>query len=187
LTKEQQKTWQNLQVQLHFAGMAIETSLIRALTRLAPQIDRLSKAFVGVFEAFLKNKEVVHWIDAVSQALETFANYVGKPEFVKKIDAFFTHVGKTAESFASMLPDLEAFGRVIAGFVHVIGALVGPLVIGRPFLMMRRCDGTKSTLISPLQFRRSRRSRPSPGGTQGHGFNHSDSRPPGNGTTHVSE
>ena len=181
LTKEQQKTWQNLQVQLHFAGMAIETSLIRALTRLAPQIDRLSKAFVGVFEAFLKNKEVVHWIDAVSQALETFANYVGKPEFVKKIDAFVTHVGKTAESFASMLPDLEAFGRVIAGFVHVIGALVGPPVIGKPLSHDEALRWNKEHPDQPTPVPPEPSLPPFSWWNPGSWLYHSDSRPPGTG------
>jgi hypothetical protein len=98
LTKEQQKAWQGLQVQLHFAGMAIETSLIRALTPLAPQIKKLSEAFVGVFDAFAKNPEVAHWIDSLSDALGHFASYVGTPQFKQDISEFVTHVGEAARA-----------------------------------------------------------------------------------------
>ena len=38
-----------------------------------------------------------------------------------------------AKSFASMLPDLKAFGSAIAGIGHVIGAIVGPFVNGITF------------------------------------------------------
>ena len=143
LSDEELKAWQKLQNQLHFVGVEIEHSLIRALKPLAPHLEALSKAFVGMFTTLLKNPAVAHWIDEVAAALNTFAIYVGKPEFEQDVNKLVTHVGRIAKSLGDMLPSFETFCyiiktifrgvyRVTAASDAIVGAFAAPFVTGMP-------------------------------------------------------
>lgn len=119
LTKQQQKAWQDLQVQLHFAGLSIEQTLIRGLTPLAPQIERLSKSFTDLVDAFLKSPTVKGWIDDLSAGLETFARYIGTPEFKSDVGSFVSGIGRMAIS--------------IKGWLQYFGVLSSPNTGGEQF------------------------------------------------------
>ena len=117
LTQQQQKAWQDLSVQLHFAGMSIETTLIRGLAPLAPNLGRLSEAFRGVFESLLHNKEFGHWIDEAAAGLGTLAHWVGSPKFSEDVQTFVTDIGRMASAIgkaigwiASWFPDAASPG-----------------------------------------------------------------------------
>jgi hypothetical protein len=103
LSRAQQKAWQDLQVQLHLAGLSIEGTLIRGLTALAKPLGHLSNATVGLVETFLKSKTVGHWIDEVAASLESFAKFVGTPEFKTDVEGFVSGVGKMVTAIAGFL------------------------------------------------------------------------------------
>jgi hypothetical protein len=103
LTQQQQKAWQDLQVQLHFAGMSIETTFIRRLTPLVPQINRLSAAFTGLVSSLLKSPEVSRWVDEAATGLGHLAAYIGTPKFSQDVTEFVRDVGLLARGVASAL------------------------------------------------------------------------------------
>lgn len=103
LTKSQQKAWQDLNVQLTRAGQSIEVALIRGLSPLTPQIERLSDAFTKAITAFLSNPKVAEWLNAFAKALETAADYLSSPRFATDMKAFADGIGKLAEKVVSAL------------------------------------------------------------------------------------
>lgn len=103
LTQQQQKAWQDLNIQLNRAGQTIEIALIRGLSPLAPQIARLSDAFSKAIAAFLQNPKVAELLDAFAKSLENFADYIGTPQFAQDVKAFTDGVGKLAEKVVDAL------------------------------------------------------------------------------------
>ena len=108
LTRDQARIWQDLQVQLHRAGREIETVLIVGLTKVAGPLGHLSESFVHVVDAFAKSDAVKGWVDSLASGLETFAKFIGTPEFKADVEGF---VNGLAEA-----------GRAIAGFISSFGS-----------------------------------------------------------------
>jgi hypothetical protein len=98
LTQQQQKAWQDLQVQLHFAGMSIETTFIRGLTPLAPQLKELSESFRVLVESLLQSPDIKGWIDDLAGGLKDFAAFVKTPEFKANIENFAHDIGILAKA-----------------------------------------------------------------------------------------
>ncbi len=101
LTTQQQKAWQDLQVQMHRAGEEIETTFIRGLTPLAPQLEKLSSAFTGLVSSFLQSPQVKAWIDDLAEGLGAFAKFIGTPQFAADVESFTSKVGALARSIGS--------------------------------------------------------------------------------------
>ena len=103
LTQQQQKAWQDLQVQLHIAGLEIENSLIKGLTGLTGPITDLSKAFSDAVADFIKSKEAKEWIDDFGGALKWVAAEMQSEDFRKGVHEFTRDVIALAEAAAHAL------------------------------------------------------------------------------------
>jgi hypothetical protein len=75
------KDWQDLDVQLKRSNTQIEDTLITGLHPLARPLADLSKAVSDVLAAFLSNPHMHEWIEDAATALESFAKYLGTPQF----------------------------------------------------------------------------------------------------------
>ena len=122
------KAWQNLQVQLHFAGMSIETTLIRGLTPLTPQLTQLSKAFTGVFEAFVNSPALKEWLGDVADGMKSLATWIATPQFkssVEDVARGFVNVaraiGYLVEWIYSKFPSLNPGGGSVGGLSAPLG------------------------------------------------------------------
>jgi hypothetical protein len=115
LGAQQQKAWQDLQVQLHRAGETIETVFIRGLTPLAPQIERLSAAFTKAVADILANPQVGKWIDELADKIRQFAEYLGTDRFHKSLEGFIADVEDLAKKG-------EAFAGKVGDFVTWVGS-----------------------------------------------------------------
>lgn len=107
-----QKQWQDFNIQLQRSGITIENSFIRGLAPLAPQLSRLSDAFSGAIDTLLNSPQLGRWIDALSDGMKRFANYLTSPEFTDDVSAFMTGLGKLA----------HYLGRVVDLVTGKIGA-----------------------------------------------------------------
>ena len=103
LTQQQQKAWQDLQVQLHFAGLSIEQTFIRGLTPLAPQLAKLSKSFSDLVDAFLKSPTVKVWIDEAAAGLEHLSKFIGTPQFKQDVESFASGLGRMVSAIAGFV------------------------------------------------------------------------------------
>lgn len=110
LTEDQQKAWQDLQVQLHRAGESIENVFVKGLTPLAPAIERLSEAFTKAVGDLLSRPELKEWIDELAEGIKTFAGYIGSDsfksdagEFVKNVKDFAMSTGEALKTIKSWL------------------------------------------------------------------------------------
>lgn len=132
LPADVQKKWADLSVQLQRAGVQIETVLVRGLYKLAPDLDRLSKAFVAAVSAFIKSPEVKKWIDLAATGLEKFANYVSKPEFAQNVEKFISGIGQLANQIFAVVQKIsDRLGSLTGGGIGKsagIGALIGGAV-----------------------------------------------------------
>lgn len=90
------KDWQDLQVQLHRAGISLENVLITGLAKLSGPIGDLSKGFVNLVEALAKSPVVKEWIEGLAVGLENLAKWIGSDEFKTDVLAFVKNVGKMA-------------------------------------------------------------------------------------------
>jgi hypothetical protein len=106
LTRQQQKAWQDLQVQLHFAGMSIETTFIRGLAPLAPQLRTLSEDFRKFIGGLLKSGAVSHWIDEFGHGLEWLGKTISTPKFEKDVTDFMARIGVMADKVGTVVDAL---------------------------------------------------------------------------------
>lgn len=117
LTGPQQKAWQDLQVQLQRAGESIETTFIRGLTPLAPEIGHLSDAVVKLVNDLFSSNTVKQWIDSLGEGVKWLDTEIRDPAFKKGLEDFTKNVGEAAIALAnfvkwvaSWLPGKEQFG-----------------------------------------------------------------------------
>lgn len=118
LTKEQQRVWQNLQVQLDRAAAQIERTFTVALTNLAPEIEALSRSFQELVDAVANSPQVKQWIKDTAEGLHTFADYIGKPQFKADVLEFMANVGEAGKS-------LLEFARSVAKITAWIDGWLG--------------------------------------------------------------
>jgi hypothetical protein len=112
LSKETQKAWQDLSVQLNRAGLQIENVFAKGLEKLAGPLSHLSDSFVDVVKAFSNSDLLKHWIDAASSSLEQFASYIGTPDFQQSVQNF--------------VDDMKLLGDAVAGVVNFIDSIIHP-------------------------------------------------------------
>ena len=98
LTQQQQKAWQDLQVQLRTAGLQIETTLTKGLTDLAKPIGDLSDAFTRAAADLLSSKELKTWIDDLGHGVEWLAKEIQTPEFHDAVQTFARDVVSLAQA-----------------------------------------------------------------------------------------
>ena len=117
LTSPQQKAWQDLQVQLRRAGDQIETTFIRGLTPLTPQIGELSKAVVKLVDDFFSSGTAKEWIDDLAAGIKWLDDKIEDPNFKTSFEEFIKNVGevakgleRAAEWIASWFPAKEQYG-----------------------------------------------------------------------------
>ncbi len=94
------KRFQDLVTTLSDANKAIDQALIRGLAGLAPGLSKLSDAVQKVVVAFVNSDGLKKWVDQAGVALEQFAGYVGKPEFMDAVKRFAEGIGRLASAVA---------------------------------------------------------------------------------------
>lgn len=77
------KRWQDLSVQLTRASTAVETSFLRALGPLAPELEKLSDAFTAAVTNVLTTDKLREIITATGHGIEQAARYLASPEFMQ--------------------------------------------------------------------------------------------------------
>ena len=91
--------WTNLKVQLHEAGIAIETTLTKKLVPLAPLIGELSKKVVHFINEFVNSKDVTKFIHSVGSGLKEAFQFIES----KKFQTDLTELGHAANVTAKAL------------------------------------------------------------------------------------
>lgn len=91
-------SWQKLSIQLDRAATTIETGFIRNLSPLAPQIEKLSAAFVKVTGDLFSTERLGEVIQVVSKGIEDAAKYIGSDQFKKDLQDFGEGVGEIAKA-----------------------------------------------------------------------------------------
>jgi len=85
------RAWQDFWVQLKRSGNTIETSFIKNLKELTPELIKISDAVAKALDAFLGS-------DRVKQALDDFAKYLSSPEFKQDVGVFLTALKRLGEA-----------------------------------------------------------------------------------------
>jgi len=129
------KAWQDFQVQLTRAGNQIETTFIKGLSPLAPELSKLSDGFSDVVKAFLGSEDVKHWIDLAATGLHEFAGFLHTPKFQKDVRSFIRGVGELATA-------LGAAAKWIAGFIPETPTGPKDAKTGLPSGWKHNADGT---------------------------------------------
>jgi hypothetical protein len=96
------KSWQEFFVQLKRSGNLIETSFIKNLVTLTPQLTRLSESVANAIDGFLGSEEV-------KQKLDELAKYIGSEEFKQAAGDFMQGLKDLAAAIAwvvSTIPNI---------------------------------------------------------------------------------
>ena len=93
------REWTALSVELHKAGILIETGFIRGLAPLAPVFDRIAAAASGAIGAFLESKEVKKGLTEFAAFLQSPALISDLKEFGAAIEIAAHNVKLAAEAF----------------------------------------------------------------------------------------
>ena len=97
------KAWQDFFVQIKRSGHLIETSFIKGLAGLTPQLEQLSKTISVSISDFLGS-------DQVKKAIENFGDYLASPQFKKDLSDFGDGLHVIADGIlwlANFLPKKE--------------------------------------------------------------------------------
>lgn len=125
VTDESNRQWQNFWYQLKESGQQLETSFIKNLTILTPQLQALSKTVVDAIDSFMSSEKV-------KVALEEFNEYLKSPEFKQDIETFFNAIKKLANaafSAAQFLGLISAKNPIKGGMVDTSPSGVGGAVM----------------------------------------------------------
>lgn len=116
LSKEQQKAWQDLQVQFTRAGATIEAVFIRGLTPLAPAIENLSRAFTQAVADILSSPKLKEWIEDLANGIKWLATYISsgelKDDFIKAATAigeFAVGVSNIVSAFSDAITRIKSW------------------------------------------------------------------------------
>jgi predicted nucleic acid-binding protein len=109
------RSWQEFFVQLKRSGNLIETSFIKNLTVLTPQLKDLSESVAKAIDGFLGSEEV-------KQKLKDLATYIGSDEFKQAAAQFMEglkQLGQAITWVVSSIPDVTRgftiFGQKVFG------------------------------------------------------------------------
>ena len=104
------KAWQDFWYELKKAGNTIETSIIKNLADLTPELQKLTKAVAGAIDDFLSSKQF-------KEAITDFTAYLSSPEGKQAIADFFEGLKDIAAFIGTIVgkvPDVKR-GLTIAG------------------------------------------------------------------------
>lgn len=101
-----QKAWQDFETQMERAGQQINKTFAEGLLPLVPGLEKLSEGVEKTIRTLLGSDAVRRWMDQLGQSLETFAKFVGTPEFERNVSQLVSGVAAMA----------TAIGRFVAWF-----------------------------------------------------------------------
>lgn len=162
LSKQQQKAWQDLQIQLHRAGETIETMFTAKLTDLAPQIGHLSEAFTKAIGELLSNPNIGKWIDELAVGVKWLGDYIGSAAFHTDIDKFVDGIANLAsaigEAFTTLKGWIDWWKGNSAADLATKGGVNGPIqddnpnAPGSPEWKKRQDEIARSHGVAPDDF-----------------------------------
>jgi hypothetical protein len=86
LDPDAQQKWQDFAKQMGLVARHIRTVIEKDLIPLERPLEKLSSSFETAATAFLGSDTIRRWMDQAGKGLETFASYVGTPEFQKNVE-----------------------------------------------------------------------------------------------------
>lgn len=89
------RAWQDFFVKLKQSGNVLETSLIRSLTTLTPQLAELSNVVTKAVTDFLSS-------EGFKKTVEEFTAYLSSPEFKSDVKSFFDALGEMGRAVAKI-------------------------------------------------------------------------------------
>lgn len=108
----------DLKIKLDEAGAAIDTDLFKPLSKLSPQLEKLTDEVVGAFGAFIKGPEAEKLLDDVEFGLQSLIDLL-TPQNVaawgKNINTLFHEIGVVADKLKWLLPKPTTNDDVIWG------------------------------------------------------------------------
>jgi hypothetical protein len=103
------RKWQNFSVQLERSGTAIETSFIRALGPLAPELEKLSIAFQDAVTTILSTERIKEVVDTLATGIREGAAYLISDKFKDDVREFgqgLSDMWNAAKRFAAWINKL---------------------------------------------------------------------------------
>lgn len=98
------RAWQDFWVQLKRSGNVIETSFIKNLSTLTPQLTALSESVAKAIDGFLGSEEV-------KQKLSELAKYIGSDEFKQAAGEFMEGLKQLAQAITWVISSIPDVGR----------------------------------------------------------------------------
>ena len=98
------RAWQEFWIQLKRSGNVLETSFIKNLSVLTPQLTLLSESVATAIDGFLGSEEV-------KQKLEDLAKYIGSEEFKQAAGDFMEGLKDLAAAIAWVISSIPNVGR----------------------------------------------------------------------------
>ncbi len=102
-TAQVARDWADFSIQLHKAGIRIESALITALAPLTPQLGLLSKNLAAFIVGLEKSGEVKRWVNALAGGIHDFAAWLGSPAFKADMKTFAADVSALASATQNAL------------------------------------------------------------------------------------
>lgn len=102
---------QNFAVQLHKAGLVIETAFVRRLAVLGPALSRFSTAVSGDVVKFLNSVMTPKNMEAVRKGMEDLAKFLGSKKFHQDLAQFIEGLGDIAKFFMWIARKIGAQGQ----------------------------------------------------------------------------
>jgi len=97
------REWATLSIQMHKAGVEIESSLIVGLHKLAPVITKALTDISNWVSAFARGPEMGKIIGEVSTDLQKFVSFVGSSKFQTDVAQFTTAIAQLARETVNAL------------------------------------------------------------------------------------
>jgi Transglycosylase SLT domain len=105
--------WQQAQEKFGLSGQAIENTFLTTLTKLAPQLGKLSEGITDVIKAVGKSPVVATAIDKTANALGRFTKYLDSGEATSEITGFLESLDVGAGYVYSFADGIGVAGRAI--------------------------------------------------------------------------
>jgi hypothetical protein len=121
LDQKSQRSWQDFLTQMERAGLMIENTFVRGLTPLAEPLEKLSKSVADLIDSALGSGTLKEWINEAAGGVESFAKFIGKPEFKQDVESFVSGIGTLAHSVADalrwlgILPEAKGVAGTVPG------------------------------------------------------------------------
>ncbi len=85
---ETSRGWQDFIASMHRAGNLIETSLIKGLESLTPNLNALAAGIAKAIDEFVSSGGLQAWLKTFGEGIQKVANYLGGKEFKEDLDSF---------------------------------------------------------------------------------------------------